>query len=75
LQVHANNIHITQDEGENVKFFTDLKITMDKYVLHSNFHAINMVDEDICLGYCWMESVGIVNINVKKKIKTLVQEK
>jgi hypothetical protein len=76
LQFPAKNIHNTQVEGENVQIFKYLKITMDKYVLHYDFHAINMVDEDIVLGYPWMESVGTVNINVKKEVsKDLVQEK
>jgi len=42
-------------EGENVQIFKDLKITMDKYVLHSYFHAIDMVDVDIVLGYPCMK--------------------
>jgi hypothetical protein len=40
---------------------------MDKYVLHSNFHAIDMNDVDVILGYPWMESIGTININVPKK--------
>jgi hypothetical protein len=40
---------------------------MDKYVLHSYFYAIDMDDVDIVLGYPWMDSVGTININVKKK--------
>jgi len=48
---------------------------MDKYVLHYDFHAINMVDEDNVLGYPWMELVGIVNINVKNKFLKLWYKK
>jgi hypothetical protein len=40
-----------------------------------DFHAINMVDEDIVLGYPWMELVGIVNINVKNKFLKLWYKK
>jgi hypothetical protein len=54
-------------DGENVQIFKDLKITMDKYVLHSYFYAIDMDDVDIVLGYPWMDSVGTININVQKK--------
>jgi hypothetical protein len=50
LQVPTKNIQCTQVEGENVKIFIDLKISMDKYVLHSNFHVIDMDDVDIDLG-------------------------
>jgi hypothetical protein len=67
LQVPAKNIQSTQVDGENIQIFKDLNITMDKYVLHSYFYAIDMDDVDIVLGYPWMESVGIVNINVEKK--------
>jgi hypothetical protein len=75
LQVPAKNIHNTHVEGENVQIFKYLKITMEKYVLHSDFHAIDMVDEDIVLGYPWMESVGTVNINMKKKFLKLWYKK
>ena len=67
MQVPTKNIQIIQVEGENIQIFKYLKITMDKYVLHSHFHAINRADEDIVLGYPWMESVGTVNINMKNK--------
>jgi hypothetical protein len=48
---------------------------MDKYVLHSDFYAIDMDDVDIVLGYPWMESVGTVNINVQKKFLKLWYKK
>ena len=51
LQVPINNIQSTKVEGENVQFFKDLKITMDKYVLHSYFYAMDMDEVDIVLGY------------------------
>ena len=44
---------------------------MDKYVLHSNFCAIDMDDVDFVLGYAWMDSIGTVNINVQKKFLKL----
>ena len=44
---------------------------MDKYVLHSDFEALDMGDEDIVLGYPWIESVGTINIYVKKKFLKL----
>jgi hypothetical protein len=39
---------------------------MEKCEFHSNFHAINMNGVDFILGYHWMESIGIVNVNVQK---------
>jgi hypothetical protein len=75
LQVHAKNIHNTQVEGENVQIFKDFKITMDKYMLHSDFHAIDMVDENIFWGYPWLESIGTVNINMRKKFLKLWYKK
>jgi hypothetical protein len=61
FQVPAKNIQSTQVEGENVQIFLDLKITVDKYVLHSYFYAVDMDDVNI-LGYPWMDSVGTINI-------------
>ena len=40
---------------------------MDKYALHSDFRAIYMDNVDIVLGYRWMKSIGIINLNVEKK--------
>ena len=65
LQVSPKNIQSMQVEGENVQLFKDSKITMDKYVLHSDFLVIDM---DVVLGYPWMDLVGIVNINLQKKL-------
>jgi hypothetical protein len=48
---------------------------MDKYVLHSYFHATYMDDLDIVLGYPWIESVGTININVQKKFLKLWYKK
>ena len=67
LQIPAKNIQSTQVEGENVNFFKYLKLNMDKYVLHSDFYAMDMDEVDIILGYPWIESVGTININVQKK--------
>jgi hypothetical protein len=75
LQVPTKNIQSTQVEGKNIQTFTDLKLTIDKYVLHSDFHVIDMGDVDIVLGYPWMESVGTVNINVQKKFLKLWYKK
>jgi hypothetical protein len=65
LQVPTKNIQSTQVVGKNIQIFKDLKLSMDKYVLHSDFYAIDLGDMDIVLGYPWMDSVGIVNLNVK----------
>ena len=40
---------------------------MDKYVLHSDFYAMDMDEVDFFLGYTWMELVNTININVQKK--------
>ena len=48
---------------------------MDKYVLHSNFYTIDMYDLDVVLGYPWMDSIGIVNINLQKKFLKLWYKK
>jgi len=68
FQVPVKNIQITRVDGENVKNFKDLNLNMDKYVLHSDCYAMDMDEVDIVLGYPWIESVGTININVKKKI-------
>ena len=75
LQVPIKNIQSTHVESENVQIFKDLKITMDKYVLHSDFYAMDMDAVDIVLGYPWIESVGTININVKKKFLKLWYKK
>jgi hypothetical protein len=75
LQVPAKNIQSTQVEGENIKIFKDLKLSMDKYVLHSYFYAMDMDEVDIVLGYPWIESVGTININVQKKFLKLWYKK
>ena len=66
LKVPTNHIGRTQVDGEHVQVFKYLKITMDNYVLHSNFHSIDIPIVDIFLGYPWMKSVGTMNINVEK---------
>jgi hypothetical protein len=75
LQVPIKNIQSKDVEGENVQIFKDLKITMDKYVLHSYFYAMDMDEVDIVLGYPWIESVGTININVQKKFLKLWYKK
>jgi hypothetical protein len=58
-------------DDQSVQFFKDLKFTMDKYVLHSNFCAIDMNDVDVVLGYPWIPTIGTININVEKKFVKL----
>jgi len=60
LQIPTKNVQSTQIEGENIQSFKDLKITMDKYVFHSDFYAMDMDEVDIVLGYPWLESVDTV---------------
>jgi hypothetical protein len=75
LQVPTKNIQSTQVEGENIQIFKYLKITMEKYVLHFDFHAIDVKDVDFILGYPWMESIGTINFNVPKKFIKLWYKK
>ena len=62
-------------DGEHVQLFKDLKLTMDKYVLHSDFYALDMKDVDIILGYPWMDSIGTININVHNNFLKLSYKK
>jgi hypothetical protein len=48
---------------------------MDKYVLHLDFEALYMGDEDIVLGYPWIKSMGTININVKNNFLNLWYKK
>jgi hypothetical protein len=75
LKIPTKNIQITKVASENVKFFKYLKLSMDKYVLHSYFEALDMGVEDIVLGYPWIESMGTININVQKKFLNLWYKK
>ena len=58
LQVSTKHIQITQIEGEEVQFFKYLKVSMNKYVLHSYFYSTDIDDVNIVLGYHWMDLVG-----------------
>ena len=75
LQVPTKHIENTQVDDENVQVYKDLKISMDKYVLHSDFYASYMDNIDVVLGYPWMELVGTININVQKKFLKLWYKK
>jgi len=69
LQVPVKNIQSTQIDGENFQFFKGLKLSMNKYVLHSYFYALDMDHVDVVLGYPWMKSMGTININRKQVLK------
>jgi hypothetical protein len=75
LQVPAKHIENTQVDDEDVQVYKDLKLSMDKYVLHGDFYASDMDNMDVVLGYPWMESVGTININVQKKFLKLWYKK
>ena len=62
-------------DGENVQLFKELKLAMDKYALHYDFHAIDMDNVDIVLGYRWMQSVGTINPKIEKKFLKLWYKK
>jgi len=40
---------------------------MENYVLHFDFHAIDVKDVGLIIGYPWMESLGKINFNVSEK--------
>jgi hypothetical protein len=75
FHVLAKNIQNTEVVGENLKRFKDLNLSMDKYVLHSDFEALDMGDEGIVLGYPWIKSMGTININVQKRFLKLWYKK
>ena len=75
LQVPTKQIEHTEVDNEDVQVYKDLKISMDKYVLHGDFYASDMDNMDVVLGYPWMESVGTININVQKKFLKLWYKK
>ena len=62
-------------DDEDVQLYKDLKISMDKYVLHGDFYTSKMDNMDVVLGYPSMESVGTININVQKKFLKLWYKK
>ena len=67
LQVLAKHIENTRD----VQVYKDLKLSMDKYVLHDDFYTSNMDNMDVVLGYPRMEVVDTLNINVQKEFLKL----
>lgn len=71
LQVQAKHIEESQMDGKQIQVFEDLKLSMDKYVLHSDFYALHMDGMDIVLGYPWLESLGTINLNVQNKFMKL----
>jgi len=71
LQVSANHIAKSLVDNEDVQIYKDLKLSMDKYVLHCDFYTSYMDNMDVVLGYPWMESMGTININVQKKFMKL----
>lgn len=75
LKVPTNNICSTQVDGKHVQVFKDLKITIENYVLHSDFQARDLDKMDIVLGYPWMTSVGTINLNLEKKFLKLWYKK
>ena len=51
MQVPAKHIENTHVDNEDVKIYKELKILMDKYVLHSDFYTSDMDNVDVVLGY------------------------
>jgi len=75
LQVPAKQIENTQFDDEDVQIYKDLKLSMDKYMLHGDFYTSEMDNMDVVLGYPWMESTGTININVQKEFLKLWYKK
>ena len=75
MQVPAKHIENTQVDDEDVQVYKDLKISMDKYVLHGDFYASEMDNMNVVLGYPWMEYADTININVQKKFLKLWYKK
>ena len=75
FQVPPKQMEHTQVNNEEVHVYKDSKISMDKYVLHSEFYASDMANVDVVLGYPQMESTGTININVQKKFLKLWYKK
>jgi len=75
LQVPTKHIENTQVDDEDVQVYKDLKISMDKYVLHGDFYTLEMDNMHVFLGYLWMESASTININVQKKFSKLWYKK
>ena len=51
LQVPAKHIENTQVDDEDVQVYKDLKLSMDKYVLHGDFYTSDINNMDVVLGY------------------------
>jgi len=71
LQVLAKPIENIQVNDEDVQVYKYFKISMDKYVFQGDFYTSEMDNMDVVLGYPWMESVGTINTNLKKKFLKL----
>ena len=54
--------HMLMD-GENFQIFKDLKITMDKYVLHSEFYSLDMDVWMLFWDICGCNQVAISGYN------------
>ena len=65
----------THVNNEQVQVYKHLKVSMDKYVLHSDFYASDMANVDAFLGYPWMESIGTINIIVQKNRSSGIKRK
>ena len=55
--------------------FKDLNITMDKYVLHTYFHVIDMDEVYIILEHPQMKSIGTINIIAQNYFMNLSYKK
>lgn len=75
LQVPAKQMEHTKVDNEHVQVYKDLKISVENYVLHSNFYASDMANVDVFLGYPWMESISTININMQKEFMKLWYKK
>ena len=53
LQIPTKHIENTQVDDQGVQVYRDLKISMDKYVLHGDFYTSETDNMDVVLGYPW----------------------
>ena len=61
-------------DGENVQVFKDLKVTMDKYVFHSNFLSLDMDYVDVAI-LRWIQLAYLILMCKRKFFEVVVQEK
>lgn len=75
LYVQAKLMKDSLTKGKDIPIFEDLKLSMDRYILHSNFYASDMDGLYIFFGYPWLESLGTTNISVHERYQLMTMQK